>query len=115
MPEEIPLDERNGAPLFRLPTSLGDDPVVLDFRWNSSANGRRGCWYMDVLDQNTKPIAQGVKLVLGVNLCRSSTHEIFTRNLLRLVDTSRTDREATLDDLGTRVVLLNFRLDELFP
>lgn len=115
MPEEIPLDQRNGSPLFRLPTSLGDDPVILDFRWNSSANGRRGCWYMDVLDQDAKPIAQGVKLLLGVNLCRTYTHEIIARNLLRLVDTSRQGREATLDDLGTRVVLLNFPLSELFP
>jgi hypothetical protein len=115
MPDEIPLDKRNSAPLFRLPTYLGDDQVVLDFRWNSQANGRKGSWFMDVLDSNTKPIAQGVKLVLGVNLCRTSSHEIFTRNMLRLVDTSRKDREATLDDLGTRVVLLNFTLAELFP
>lgn len=124
MPTEIPLDarfaatsidQRPGAPSFRLSTSLGEDPVILDVRWNSRANGGKGAWYMDVRDQDEAPIALGVKLVLGVNLCRRSTHPIFQRNLLRLVDTSRSHREATLDDLGTRVVLLCFTLEELYP
>ena len=111
MPTEIPLDQRNGAPLFEFATSLGIDQVGLRFRWNT----RAGAWFMDVRDENDKAIILGVKLLLGINLCRKSVHPIFSRNLLRLVDTSRAHREATLDDLGTRVVLLNFTLDELYP
>jgi hypothetical protein len=112
MPTEIPLDPtvRGDASSFRLGTSLGDDQVILDVRWNS----RDGAWYMDLYDQDETPIVRSVKLVLGVNLCRASTHPIFTRNLLRMVDTSRSGREATLDDLGTRVVLLHYTRDELY-
>lgn len=115
MPTEIPLDQRNGAPLLEFATSLGEDQVVLTFRWNSRANGGRGAWFMDVRELDGAPIALGVKLVLGVNLCRTSSHPIFLRNVLRLVDTTDESREATLDDLGTRVLLLNHTLDELFP
>lgn len=135
MPTEIPLDarfadpprradaqgptrtgdQRPGAPNFRIATSLGEDPVILDFRWNSRANDGHGAWFMDVRDEDESPIALGVKLVLGVNLCRTSTHPIFQRNVLRLYDTTQSGREATLDDLGTRVVLLNFTSDELYP
>ncbi len=115
MPTEIPLDQRNGAPLFEVDTQLGDDLVSLTFRWNSSANGRRGSWFMDIRDRDDSPIALGVKLVLGVNLARTSTHPILLRNLLRLVDTTQSGEEATLDDLGTRVLLLNFTAAELFP
>src|SRR6185369_14915356 len=101
MPTEIPLDARfatvtnvdgvasslprEGVPLFRLATSLGDDPVILDLCWNEPASA----WFMDVRDTDESPIILGVKLVLGVNLCRTSRHDIFKRNLLRLIDTSR--------------------------
>ncbi len=115
MPTEVALDRPAGSPLFEILTFFGSDPVLLTFRWNVRANNDAGAWFMDVRDENEQAIILGVKLVLGVNLCRRSTHPFFERNLLRLVDLSRLNREATLDDLGGRVVLLNFTLDELFP
>jgi len=115
MPTEIPLERPAGTSVFEVSTLFGDEPVRLRFRWNVRANGDAGAWFMDVRDQDERPVILGVKLVLGVNLCRRSAHPIFQHSLLRLVDTSRTHREATLDDLGTRVVLLHYTTDELFP
>lgn len=84
---------------------LDNKPYNIRLRWNAID----AAWYMDVREQDDSPIVSGAKLVLGVYVGRQSTHDLFLRGAFFLVDTANTDgtkgREATFDDLGTRVVL----------
>lgn len=105
----LPLDQATPVqPRFRVGTTLAGVPYVLDLRWN----GRAGRWLMDIRDAEANPIRVGVAVVLGALLGRLSVDPRFPRGVLFAADLSGEQREAGLDDLGTRVVVYFATFDE---
>lgn len=93
----LPLQPSVGN--YRFSTTITDVTYIFDVRWNS----RDVAWYMDVYEANLTPIIYGIKIVLGVYLGRCSRHRLFRQGVMVAVDTTSQGREATFDDLGTRV------------
>lgn len=81
----------------------------LTLRYNQTDDA----WYMDVADFEDNMIAVGLKLVLGAYIGRQSTHPLFLNGAFFLVDTTDEGREATFQDLGTRVVLSYWLAQEI--
>lgn len=107
MPTNLPLVP--SIPNYRVGTTIENVQYVLDVRWNA----RDGAWFMDVSDSTAVPIALGIKLVLGIALGRRITDARFPTGLLYAADLSNQGLDATLDDLGTRVVIQYLTADEL--
>lgn len=95
----LPLDAV--APNYRMSITLDDTPYIFDVRWN----GRDGAWYFDLYDIVEAPILVGIKIVLGAVLGVRSKDVRFPTGALYAVDLSGDGRDATIDDLGTRVVV----------
>lgn len=107
MPQRLPLIP--GEPHYRFSTELSGIPFVVEVRWNQ----REEAWYMTVLDANESPVLSGVKLVLGALLGARSADPRKPPGAFVVADLSGTGRDATLDDLGTRVVVSFFSNEEL--
>lgn len=106
MPEILPLTP--SVPSYRVGTTLNNVSYVLDLRWNA----RLGIWYMDLLRADETPLRSGMALVLGAKIGLRSADPEFP-GVFICTDTTGEDREATLDDLGTRVVVAFYPYDEL--
>lgn len=87
--------------LYRVGTSIADVPYLFDVRWNV----RAAAWFMDIREQNETPIAMGIKIVLGAYLGRRCQHALFRDGVFVAEDTTNQGREATFDDLGSRVIV----------
>lgn len=111
MPELIPFEP--GKPKYDLFTTIDGNPYVLQVRWND----REGCegWYFNVLDEGGSHIADGLRIVLGTYIGRTVNHLLFKNGVLVAVDTERTEprREATLDDITTRVQVRYYNVAEI--
>jgi hypothetical protein len=83
----------------RVGTVIDGTPYILDIRWN----GRDAAWYMDILAEDESPIRTGVKLVLGAFLGGRTVDPRFPFGALVASDLSGEGRDATFDDLGTRL------------
>lgn len=90
------------VPSYSMTVPIEGASYALDVRWNE----RAGAWYFDVRELDGAPIALGIKIVLGAYLGRQSNHPLFLSGTFVAHDTSRRKREAGLDDIGTRVVVL---------
>ena len=99
MPETLPLQP--SIPFYSVGTTLSGLPFVLNMRWN----GRDSAWYMDILTVDETPIAHGLKLVLGAIVSRRVVSESMPPGVFTVNDLSGAGREATLDDMGTRVIV----------
>ncbi len=115
MPTTLPFVPSVGAYEFNfnLPGGAKDaQPNAVVFRayWNAN---KYGGWYFDLSEENGSQIATGVKIVLGINLCQTSQHIVFESVVLRAVDTTRQGRDATFDDMGTRVLVQVWTREEL--
>ena len=86
---------------YRFGTTLVERPYIFDVRWNS----RDESWRFDVREVDETLIIAGVKIVLGAYLGRVSSHRLFKEGVFVAVDLSGQRRDATYDDLGTRVVV----------
>ncbi len=86
-------------PFQRFTTTIEEEPYDFKVRWNS----RDAAWYFDVQTGDGVILRQGVKIVLGTYLGRACTEGFFRTGVLWAVDTTSQAREATFDDLGTRV------------
>lgn len=95
-------------PNYQFQCSLDDQTYTFDVRWNN----RDQAWYFDMLDSDGKAIILGVKIVLGTFLGRKSAHPFFSNNVLVAIDSTLTNQDATLDDLGTRVFVKHMTLPE---
>jgi hypothetical protein len=117
MPVQLPLDARDAAgrviPNYRVGTMLGGVQYVLDVRWNGRASDGAGAWYLDISTSAGVLIRAGIKIVLGALLGRRSVSPDFPRGVLIAADLSGAGVDATLDDLGTRVVVYFYTFDEL--
>ena len=95
---------------YRLSISVDGSVVLFDVRWNSLPAGG---WFLDLREQDESPIDLGIKIVLGVNLGRRSTHPFFRTYLLRAFDTSGVGADPGYDELGRRVIVKLFTVDEI--
>jgi hypothetical protein len=117
MPSILPLVPSVG--LYNFDTDIGDRSYRFDVRWNSrdnfdaAAGVARGAWYFEVSEIGVGRIACGVKIVLGTYLGRRVNHPLFREGVLVAVDTSGEGRDATFDDLGTRVVVKHYTSVEI--
>lgn len=97
------------VPAYDFSVDIDGVSYTFDVRWNSRARA----WYFDVLESDGTPIARGIKVVLGAYLGRGRLHDLFRLGVIVAHDTTRDGRDATLDDLGTRVEVLYVPVDEL--
>mgnify|MGYP001589663758 CR=1 FL=1 len=107
MPDFLPLI--TSATNYRLSIPFGDEVFAALVRWNS----RDEAFYMDLREGDGTPVLLGMKLVLGGNLGVRKNHRFFSRNLLRVVDSSDEDRDAGYDDLNSRVWVMHMTFDEI--
>lgn len=96
-------------PNYRVSTTLGGEQFVFDVRWN----GRAETWFLNVLTSDAQPIRTGIRLVLGAGIGDRVADSRFPAGRFVVSDLSRSGREAGLDDLGTRVVVLFLTNEEL--
>ncbi len=106
MPQELPLEP--STPSYRVSTTLGGVPYVLDVRWNA----RDDAWYLDIRDEEALAIRVGIRVVLGVMLGRRCVDPRFPAGFIFAADTSNRGEEAGLDDLGARVKVYFFTFAE---
>lgn len=95
-------------PRHRVGTTLQNIPFITDLHWNS----REGAWYIDFLANDETPIEVGRKVVLGA-LLTLRKHDLLPDGEFIVSDSTDTGTEATLDDLGQRVNIYFFDIDEL--
>lgn len=98
---------------YSVSVALGGARYWFDnIRWNSRENDGEGAWYFDLRAEDKSVIMVGIKVVLGVQFGRTSTHPFFKTHILKAHDTSGQRREAGYDDLGGRVQVIHMALDE---
>lgn len=102
MPQQLPFVP--SIPNYRVSTDLAGTQFILDARWNT----RSEAWYLDILVEDETPIVRGVKVVLGALLGVTNVDPAFPAGTFLASDTSGQGLDATLDDLGTRVIVLFF-------
>jgi hypothetical protein len=109
MPQRVAFTPSN--PHYRMTTTLAGVQLILDVRWN----GRDAAWYLDVYaeDDVETPIAHGIKLLLGTSPLARSISPLIPAGIWTVEDLSQEGRDATLDDLGERVVVRFYGVDEL--
>lgn len=107
MPVQLPIDAED--PFYRVGVTLNDTPYLFDVRWN----GRDNAWYFDVLDVTEDPIRCGIKIVLGIPLGCRGVDPRFPSGAIFAEDLSGEGRDATIDDLGTRVCLYHYSEEEV--
>lgn len=115
MPDFIPLTPSDTN--YELRLTFDSLVYLFAVRWNS----RDESFYLSIYEQNTGPttgrsrvpVIEGARLVLGVNIGRSSSHPFFSRHTFKMVDSSQQGIEALYDDIGTRVFLMHMSIDEI--
>lgn len=96
-------------------TSLDGQDYELTFQWNQ----RESKWYLDLRDQDGVDISIGIKLVANVPLLLRLTDERRPPGDLIAVDmtSANNDSKVSFDpgllELGTRVVLLYFPIEDI--
>ncbi len=99
MPVLLPITP--SVPDQQFTTTLAGVVYQIRAKWNT----RDESWYMDLRTPSGDPIRLGLRLVLGAKIGRQCADPRMPAGTFVLIDTSKEDREATLDDMGTRVVL----------
>lgn len=106
--QELPLADFAGTPWFEVSVPLNVAGVISGFLFEFRFNDEDLTFYVDVYDADGTTIANGIRIVLGVYLGSRYDHQLFRRGVLVAIDTSGTDTEAGLSDLGSRVKLVYF-------
>lgn len=107
MPVQLPFVP--SEPNYQFATVLDGVPYIIGVRWNA----RDAAWYMDLFAADASPICHGIKIVLGALLGRRTMDPRYPGGTLTAVDLSGKDADATLDDLGVRVVVYFYTFAEL--
>ncbi len=79
------------------------------YRLQYRFNGRDETWYLDIGDDGGNGTVRNLRLVIGEEILephKAIGVESCPQGNLRVVDTSRADKEAERDELGGRVLLL---------
>ena len=96
---------------YTFSTSLEGIMYTFVVRWNQ----RDAAWYFDLLDASDTPIASGIKIVLGCYLGSTRSYvQPFRSGVFVVNDTSGAGRDAGFDDLGARITVSRYTLDEVF-
>ena len=102
---ELPL---SSAPAQSFTTQLGDRKFYFEVRYNS----RNGVWTLDMFDDASREaIFSGLAIVLGVDLLDPYNFDL---GALIAQDKTGQGKDATADDLGSRVALYWVSNDEDF-
>lgn len=96
-------------PRYDFSTTVDEVDYEIAVHWND----RDAAWYFDVAAADGTEIATGVKVVLGVALGGWVDHPLFRAGMIRAIDTAGTKVDAGRYDLGTRVQVVRYRLDEV--
>jgi hypothetical protein len=107
MPSQLPIDASD--PQYRVGITLQDTPYIVDVRWN----GRDAAWYLDFYDVAELPIRLGIKVVLGAFFLLRCADPRKPGGALLAADLSGEGRDATIDDLGSRVMIYHYTYTEL--
>lgn len=98
--QEIPLVPSIGH--YDFTTTIEGSDYLFVVRWNT----REQAWYFDLFESNGRVIRKGFKIVLGSYIGRGINHPLFLRDgMFFAFDSSQQHREATFDDIGSRVIL----------
>lgn len=106
----LQIDTTSGGSLFyNQLTQLDGLEYLLEFIWSA----RETCWYLNIYDQNSNPIALFIRLVVTSSLLTRFVDPVTPPGVLFCLDTSGTNTEiATPDDLGARVLLIYVTADD---
>lgn len=108
MPQVLPLVPSVGDYTFT--TTINGNTYNFRVRWNARAS----LWFIDVADPSNVPIASGIAVVLGEPLGISFAYtDPFMTGRFFARDTTGANREATFDDLGLRVIVEYWSLNDL--
>lgn len=94
---------------YEFDTVIEGDSYTFLVRWNEHDQA----WYFDLLEFDGTPILEGAKVTIGSYMGRYSTHKLFERGVIAAIDTSGDYRDATFDDLGTRVEVRFYPIESL--
>lgn len=116
MAQDVPLVPSNPWYDLTVPFNEPDGSITVvtfEVRWNF----RNASWYFSLFSDDNTEICTGVRIVLGGYLGRRARVPFFKQSVLVAIDTASPapgrGREATFDDLGTRVVLRRFTVQEV--
>jgi hypothetical protein len=104
---EIPL--RPDLAHYDFSYTLDEVTYLFEFRWNS----REEAWYFDLRLEDETDVLNGVKVVLGYPMGIRSRNANRPPGQLVAFDTSGRNEEAGLEDLGSRVIILYYDLEEV--
>jgi hypothetical protein len=97
------------TPYFEVEAQLDGVLYAFEFRWNA----RVGQWFLNLADAVRDPIVSGVAVVVDWPLMRRSADPRMPPGALFAVDTTDTQTDPGLSDLGRRVMLVYFTAAEL--
>ncbi len=103
----IPLHPNE--PHYSLEVELDEIAYGLELRWNE----RDEAWFLTVSDSSQNVLVAGRKIVVELPLLNRFKDPRLPAGVLVATDTAGTMLDATLEDFGTRVLLVYLSLDEL--
>lgn len=106
MPQLLPFTPSEAFQEFS--TTLDGTDYTILAQWN----GRNASWSMDLLDADGVIIRAGSRIALGSFPGRRSADARFPEGVFVVLDTSGEGIDATLDDLGTRVLVHYYTPEE---
>jgi hypothetical protein len=100
---------RSDVPHFAFQVDLDGETYGFEFRWNERAAG----YFFALYTSDGTPLLSGKRVVLGWPLLRRYADGRLPAGDLVAYDTTNSDTEPALGDLGARVVMLYYTADEL--
>lgn len=97
----VVIPARTDLPDYTLTVTLGSRDYVLRLYWNA----RDTSWYLDVADSLGIAIVAGLRVVLNWPIMRQVQDSRRPFGDIIAIDTTDTDTEPGLTDLGSRVLL----------
>lgn len=91
----------DGEARYSIEIDLDEVTFNLDFEWNDRDQG----WYMSIADVNGVALVSGRRVIIGYPLFDAYADARLPAGAFLALDTSDSDTEAGLNDLGDRVIL----------
>lgn len=97
---EMPLIA--GSYDYEIRTTLEGEIYHFRFRWND----RAASWFLDLSDGDGVPLAFGIRITVDVSLLEQYKYKAIPPGRFFAFDTTLRQTDPTVDDFGTRVLLL---------